>query len=236
MMPGMDGLELTRRLRADPMITALPIIMLTAKGLTADKVAGLTAGADDYMVKPFDTSELVARVRSTLRRNQEVREVSPLTGLPGNTRILREIADRLQGGRRLRGLLHRHRPVQERQRRVRLRPRRRVHQRAGPLACTGPRSPPGCRRPSSATSAATTSSSSATPTRSGRSRAGGRRLRGGRRRALRRRRTPSAATSSWSTAAATSSRSTWSRSRSGWRCPRRAATTIRARCRRWRPR
>jgi diguanylate cyclase (GGDEF)-like protein len=98
MMPGMDGLELTRRLRADPMVTALPIIMLTAKALTSDKVAGLAAGADDYIVKPFDTSELLARVRSALRRNQEAREVSPLTGLPGNNRIQREIADRLKGG------------------------------------------------------------------------------------------------------------------------------------------
>jgi diguanylate cyclase (GGDEF)-like protein len=97
-MPRVDGLELTRRLRADPMTAALPIILLTAKGLSVDKVVGLTAGADDYIVKPFDTSELVARVRSTLRRTQEFREVSPLTGLPGNTRILREIADRVRGG------------------------------------------------------------------------------------------------------------------------------------------
>jgi diguanylate cyclase (GGDEF)-like protein len=80
------------------MATALPIIMLTAKALTSDKVAGLAAGADDYIVKPFDTSELLARVRATLRRNQEAREVSPLTGLPGNTRIQREIADRLRSG------------------------------------------------------------------------------------------------------------------------------------------
>lgn len=98
MMPGMDGLELTRRLRADPMATALPIIMLTAKAMTSDKVAGLAAGADDYIVKPFDTSELLARVRATLRRNQEAREVSPLTGLPGNNRIQREISDRLRAG------------------------------------------------------------------------------------------------------------------------------------------
>jgi diguanylate cyclase (GGDEF)-like protein len=97
-MPRMDGLDLTRRLRADPMNSALPIIMLTAKGLSVDKVLGLTAGADDYLVKPFDTSELVARVRSMLRRAQEFREVSPLTGLPGNNRIFREIADRVRGG------------------------------------------------------------------------------------------------------------------------------------------
>jgi diguanylate cyclase (GGDEF)-like protein len=96
MMPRVDGLELTRRLRADPITTSMPIIMLTARGLTVDKVLGLTAGADDYLVKPFDTLELVARVKATLRRNQEYREVSPLTGLPGNTRILREVADRMQ--------------------------------------------------------------------------------------------------------------------------------------------
>src|SRR6266508_432719 len=98
MMPNIDGIELTRRLRANPLTAPMPIIMLTARGQTADKVVGLTAGADDYLVKPFDTLELVARVRSTLRRNQEYREISPLTGLPGNTRILREIADRVRGG------------------------------------------------------------------------------------------------------------------------------------------
>lgn len=97
-MPRVDGLELTRRLRADPMTAAMPIIMLTAKGLTVDKVVGLTVGADDYVVKPFDTAELVARVRSTLRRAQEFREVSPLTGLPGNSRIIREIGDKVRGG------------------------------------------------------------------------------------------------------------------------------------------
>jgi diguanylate cyclase (GGDEF)-like protein len=98
MMPGLDGAEVTRRLRADALTSALPIIMLTAKGQTVDKVMGLTAGVDDYVVKPFDTLELVARVRSTLRRNQEFREVSPLTGLPGNNRILREIGERLNSG------------------------------------------------------------------------------------------------------------------------------------------
>jgi diguanylate cyclase (GGDEF)-like protein len=94
MMPGVDGLELTRRLRRNPMTSAMPIIMLTAKGLTVDKVIGLTAGADDFMVKPFDTMELVARIRSTLRRSKEFRESSPLTGMPGNNRILQEIQGR----------------------------------------------------------------------------------------------------------------------------------------------
>ncbi|SCF26135.1 diguanylate cyclase (GGDEF) domain-containing protein [Micromonospora viridifaciens] len=98
MMPRIDGLELTRRLRADPMTSALPVIMLTAKGMTQDKVNGLSVGADDYLVKPFDTLELVARVNSTLRRYKEFREVSPLTGLPGNSRIRREISDRVRSG------------------------------------------------------------------------------------------------------------------------------------------
>ena len=98
MMPNMNGVELTRRLRAEPLTSALPVIMLTAKGMTVDKVVGLTAGVDDYLVKPFDTAELIARVSSTLRRNKEFREVSPLTGLPGNARVRREIVDRMKAG------------------------------------------------------------------------------------------------------------------------------------------
>lgn len=99
MMPELDGIEVLRRVRADPMTTALPVIVLTAKGQTPDKVIGLQAGADDYVVKPFDTLELIVRVQNTLRRNRESREVSPLSGLPGNHRILREIADRLRSGK-----------------------------------------------------------------------------------------------------------------------------------------
>ncbi len=98
MMPGFDGVEVTRRLRADSRTSTLPIIMLTAKTLTADRVLGLTTGADDYIIKPFDTLELVARVRSTLRRNAEARAVSPLTSLPGNVRIEDEIAGRVASG------------------------------------------------------------------------------------------------------------------------------------------
>ncbi len=95
MMPHMDGVEFCRRLRANPMTTGIAVIMLTAKALSVDKVVGLTAGADDYIIKPFDTLELVARVRSTLRRNREMRDVSPLTGLPGNNRIMAEIEHRV---------------------------------------------------------------------------------------------------------------------------------------------
>jgi diguanylate cyclase (GGDEF)-like protein len=97
MMPRIDGVELCRRLRSDPLTASLPVIMLTAKSLSADKVVGLTAGADDYIIKPFDTLELIARVQSTLRRNSDMRAVSPLTGLPGNHRINEEIAARAAG-------------------------------------------------------------------------------------------------------------------------------------------
>jgi diguanylate cyclase (GGDEF)-like protein len=95
MMPGLDGFEVCRRLRADPRTSQIPIIILTAKSLTVDKVVGLTAGADDYVLKPFDPIELVARVRTTLRRASDLRSTSPLTGLPGNHRIDAELRRRL---------------------------------------------------------------------------------------------------------------------------------------------
>ena len=96
MMPGIDGYEVTKRLRHDPRTATASIIMLTARALPADKVLGLTAGCDDYIVKPFDPSELVARVQSALRRSRQMREVSPLTGLPGNFQISAEL-ERLVG-------------------------------------------------------------------------------------------------------------------------------------------
>ena len=67
MMPGMDGMEVLRRLRATPQWRALPVIMLTARASTQDKVAGLDAGADDYLTKPIDEAELGARLRAMLR-------------------------------------------------------------------------------------------------------------------------------------------------------------------------
>lgn len=97
MMPGIDGIEVCRRLRADPRTSHIPVILLTGKGLTVDKVVGLAAGADDYILKPFDPMELVARVRTTLRRAHDLRGASPLTGLPGNHRIDSEIRRRLDG-------------------------------------------------------------------------------------------------------------------------------------------
>ncbi|MCC6572465.1 MAG: response regulator [Planctomycetes bacterium] len=70
MLPGVDGLEVCRQLRSRERTRAIPIIMLTAKGSEADIVLGLTLGADDYVAKPFSPTELVARIKAVLRRNE----------------------------------------------------------------------------------------------------------------------------------------------------------------------
>ncbi len=68
MLPGVPGIELCRRLRARPTTERLPIIMLTARGEESERIRGLSTGADDYVVKPFSTPELMARVKAMLRR------------------------------------------------------------------------------------------------------------------------------------------------------------------------
>ncbi|NIP88188.1 MAG: phosphate regulon transcriptional regulatory protein PhoB [Gammaproteobacteria bacterium] len=68
MMPGLSGLEFARELKANPSTGGVPIIMLTARDMEAEKVVGLEAGLDDYVTKPFSTKELVARIRAVLRR------------------------------------------------------------------------------------------------------------------------------------------------------------------------
>jgi len=70
MLPDADGLDLCRRIRA---LSAVPVIMVTARGDTADRIVGLELGADDYLAKPFDPRELLARIRAVLRRRQEGR-------------------------------------------------------------------------------------------------------------------------------------------------------------------
>jgi CheY-like chemotaxis protein/KaiC/GvpD/RAD55 family RecA-like ATPase len=89
MMPKKDGYEVCRALREDPEFSLLPIIMLTAKGQPSDRLLGFEVGADDYIVKPFDPGELVARVRAVLRRRpvstvQSIETSSDLsrTGVP----------------------------------------------------------------------------------------------------------------------------------------------------------
>lgn len=69
MLPEVDGLEVCRRLKADPQTSGIPIIMLTAKAEEIDRVLGLELGADDYVVKPFSMRELLARVKAVLRRS-----------------------------------------------------------------------------------------------------------------------------------------------------------------------
>jgi two-component system phosphate regulon response regulator PhoB len=79
MMPGVSGIELTRRLRKEPNTEDIPIIMLTARVTEDDKVAGLDAGADDYLIKPFSPRELMARIRAVLRRSSVESESGLLT-------------------------------------------------------------------------------------------------------------------------------------------------------------
>ncbi len=74
MLPGLDGLEVCKRLQADPVTAAIPVIMVTAKGEESDVVLGLQLGADDYVTKPFSPKELLARVKAVLRRGP-LREV-----------------------------------------------------------------------------------------------------------------------------------------------------------------
>lgn len=77
MMPGEDGLSICRRLRAE---TAIPIIMLTALGEETDRIVGLEMGADDYLPKPFNPRELLARIKAVLRRGGDFRSPLPVSG------------------------------------------------------------------------------------------------------------------------------------------------------------
>ena len=91
MLPGLEGVEVCRRLRSvDP---ELPVLMLTAKGRVADRIAGLDAGADDYLVKPFAFDELLARIRALLRRTRpEERNLlrfADLTAAPATREVKR---------------------------------------------------------------------------------------------------------------------------------------------------
>jgi two-component system response regulator MprA len=91
MMPRVDGLEVCRRLRADA--SPVPVLMLTARDAVADRVAGLDAGADDYLVKPFALEELLARLRALLRRSgatgSDVLRFADLTLDPGTREVTR---------------------------------------------------------------------------------------------------------------------------------------------------
>jgi DNA-binding response OmpR family regulator len=78
MLPGLDGLMVCQALRSDPLTGAIPIIMVTARGDEADRIAGLELGADDYVTKPFSAKELAARVSALLRRTQRLDPAEPV--------------------------------------------------------------------------------------------------------------------------------------------------------------
>jgi PleD family two-component response regulator len=98
MLPGLDGIEVCRLLRKDPRTAGVGIMMVTARNLARDRIAGLEAGADDYIDKPFHLDELIARVHTSLRRGRQLRATSPLTGLPGNFEIEARLDAKVLGG------------------------------------------------------------------------------------------------------------------------------------------
>jgi diguanylate cyclase (GGDEF)-like protein len=95
-IPKVDGREVCRRIKKDLLLRHLPIIMVTGKGDISDKVDGIDAGADDYIVKPFEPKELMARIRMILRHTERDLEANPLTRLPGNVSILKELSKRIE--------------------------------------------------------------------------------------------------------------------------------------------
>jgi diguanylate cyclase (GGDEF)-like protein len=97
MMPRMDGFAVLDEIRAGFETATLPVIMLTAKGESSDKVRGLRGGANDYVIKPFNHDELLLRVGNLLEVTRREREANPLTGLPGNLAIERETLRRITG-------------------------------------------------------------------------------------------------------------------------------------------
>ena len=101
MRPGIDGLEVCRRLKGDRMTSNIPIIMLTARGDEVDKILGLELGADDYITKPFSVRELAARVKSLLRRVAPQQESEPQTLRSGDIMIDITNYEAFKGGEKL---------------------------------------------------------------------------------------------------------------------------------------
>ncbi len=95
-MPKLNGHQVCLALKKDILLQHMPIIILTGKGEVTDKVSGINAGADDYIVKPFEPQELLARIRMILRSTKRNLEANPLTHLPGNVSIINELQNRLE--------------------------------------------------------------------------------------------------------------------------------------------
>lgn len=95
-MPGIDGFNLVHKISEDVLLRNIPVILMSGKRISAeDRIAGLGVGSDDYVLKPFAANELLARIKAVLRRTEIGLDASPLTRLPGNSSILREIEGRL---------------------------------------------------------------------------------------------------------------------------------------------
>ncbi len=98
-MPGMSGFEVCQKIRENSDICLTPVIILSSLSKTKDRITGIKLGADEYLTKPFEPFELVARVEGLLKRAKESLAASPLTGLPGNVSIETEIKNRLIEGK-----------------------------------------------------------------------------------------------------------------------------------------
>lgn len=94
-MPGLTGVEVTRAIKRNPFTSHIPVLLLTAQAEVEDRVAGLDAGADDYLAKPFDPRELRARVVALLRLVRREADRNPTSGLPGGQAIEQEILRRI---------------------------------------------------------------------------------------------------------------------------------------------
>lgn len=95
MMPEMNGVEFCQAIKKDILLQHIPVIMLTGKGEVKDKVDGLESGADDYLVKPFEPDELLARIQMHLKRAVRSLDANPLTHLPGNAAIMTELQQKI---------------------------------------------------------------------------------------------------------------------------------------------
>ena len=98
MMPGLNGFDVCMRLKADPLTSRIPIIFLTAKSTLEDRLHGLEVFADDYLTKPWETRELLFRVRNQLKTRRAQLQSNALTGLPGNVLIETELTRRITAG------------------------------------------------------------------------------------------------------------------------------------------
>ena len=105
MMPRLSGLDVARKLKSDVILSRTPILMLTALTTVDNKVEGFEAGADDYLVKPFDIRELSARVHALIRASRRERDRNPTTNLPGSSAMEDLIASVIKTGREV-AVLH----------------------------------------------------------------------------------------------------------------------------------